>query len=64
MLEEIGNPDGPIICTPNYLGDVSAGIRALYEHLIFQSLTCKTEGRGYNQKQIPVPMAVTGNTTL
>ena len=31
VLEEIRNADGLILGTPNYLGDVSAGFRALYE---------------------------------
>ena len=61
VLEEIRNADGLILGTPNYLGDVSAGFRALYERLIFQSLTYKTEVRSYNQKQIPVLMIMTSN---
>ena len=63
MLEEIRNADGLIIGTPNYLGDVSAGFRALFERLIFQSLTYKTEIRSYNQKQIPVLMIMTSNAS-
>ena len=61
VLEAIRNADGLIIGSPNYLGDVSAGFRALYERLIFQSLTYKTEFRSYNQKQIPVLMIMTSN---
>ena len=63
VLEDIRNADGLIIGTPNYLGDVSAGFRALYERLIFQSLTYKTEVRSYNQKQIPVLMIMTSNAS-
>ena len=63
VLEEIRNADGLILGTPNYLGDVSAGFRALYERLIFQSLTYKTEFRSYNQKQIPVLMIMTSNAS-
>ena len=63
VLEEIRNADGLIIGTPNYLGDVSAGFRALYERLIFQSLTYKTEVRSYSQKQIPVLMIMTSNAS-
>ena len=63
VLEAIRNADGLIIGTPNYLGDVSAGFRALYERLIFQSLTYKTEFRSYNQKQIPVLMIMTSNAS-
>jgi len=63
VLEEIRNADGLIIGSPNYLGDVTAGFRALYERLIFQSLTYKTEFRSYNQKQIPVLMIMTSNAS-
>lgn len=63
VLEEIRSADGLIIGTPNYLGDVSAGFRALYERLIFHSLTYKTEVRSYNQKQIPVLMIMTSNAS-
>lgn len=63
VLEEIRNADGMIIGTPNYLGDVSAGFRSLYERLIFQSLTYKTEVRSYNQRQIPVLMIMTSNAS-
>lgn len=62
-LEEIRNADGLIIGSPNYLGDVTAAFRALYERLIFQSLTYKTEVRSYNQKPIPVLMIMTSNAS-
>ena len=52
-----------ILGTPNYLGDVSAGFRALYERLIFQSLTYKTEVRSYSPRQIPVLMIMTSNAS-
>lgn len=63
VLEAIRNADGLIIGTPNYLGDVSAGFRALYERLIFQALTYKTEVRSYNQRHIPVLMIMTSNAS-
>ena len=63
VLEAIRNADGLIIGSPNYLGDMTAGFRALYERLIFQSLTYKTEVRSYNQKQIPVLMVMTSNAS-
>ena len=63
VLEAIRNADGLIIGSPNYLGDVTAGFRALYERLIFQSLTYKTEIRSYNEKQIPVLMIMTSNAS-
>ena len=63
VLDAIRNADGLIIGTPNYLGDVSAGFRALFERLIFQVLTYKTEARSYNDKQIPVLMIMTSNAS-
>ena len=63
VLEEIRNADGLIIGSPNYLGDMTAGFRALFERLFFQSLTYKTEFRSYNQKQIPVLMIMTSNAS-
>ena len=63
VLEAIRNADGLIIGTPNYLSDVTAGFRALYERLVFQSLTYKTEVRSYNQKQVPVLMIMTSNAS-
>ncbi len=61
ILDDIRSADGLIIGTPNYLGDVSAGFRALYERLIFQSLTYKTEPRSYNERRIPVLFIMTSN---
>ena len=61
VLEEIRNADGLIIGTPNYLGDVSAAFRALYERLIFQSLTYRIEPRSYNTHRIPVLFIMTSN---
>ena len=63
MLETIRNADGLIIGSPNYLGDVTAGFRALFERLVFQSLTYKTEVRSYNQRKIPVLMIMTSNAS-
>ena len=63
VLDAIRNADGLIIGSPNYLGDMTAGFRALYERLIFQSLTYKTEVRSYNDKQIPVLLIMTSNAS-
>lgn len=63
VLDAIREADGLIIGTPNYLGDVSAGFRALFERLIFQSITYKHEIRSYNQRQIPVLMIMTSNAS-
>ena len=61
VLEEIRSADGLIVGTPNYLGDVSAAFRSLYERLIFQSLSYKTEPRSYNEHLIPVLLIMTSN---
>ena len=61
VLEEIRSADGLILGTPNYLGDVSAGFRALYERLIFQSLTYQAEQMCCNEHKIPVLMIMTSN---
>jgi len=61
VLEEIRNADGLIIGTPNYLGDVSAGFRSLYERLVFQSLSYKVEPASYNEHLIPVLFIMTSN---
>ena len=63
VLEAIRNADGLIIGSPNYLGDMTAGFRALFERLIFQVLTYKTEFRSYNKKQIPVLLIMTSNAS-
>ena len=61
VLEAIRDADGLILGSPNYLGDVTAGVRALYERLVFQSLTYKTEPRSYNPRSIPVLLIMTSN---
>ena len=61
VLEAIRSADGLIMGAPNYLGDISAGLRALYERLIFQTLSYKTEPRSYNKHLIPVLFIMTSN---
>ena len=61
MLEKIRRADGLILGSPVYLGDISAGLRALYERLVFQYITYKTEVRSYNERKIPVVLIVTSN---
>lgn len=61
VLDAIREADGLILGTPNYLGDVSAGFRALYERLIFQSLTYKKEFRSYTEPVTPVLLIMTSN---
>lgn len=61
VLEAIRNADGLIMGTPNYLGDVTAGFRALYERLIFQTLTYQKERMCCNEHKIPVLFVMTSN---
>ncbi|MBR2781071.1 MAG: flavodoxin family protein [Eubacteriaceae bacterium] len=61
ILDAVREADGLIIGTPNYLGNISAGLRALYERLVFQSLTYKREPRSYNERMIPVLFIMTSN---
>ncbi len=62
VLETIREADGLVIGTPNYLGDASAGFRALYERLIFQSLTYQKEPHRYGIRKIPVLFLMTSNS--
>lgn len=63
VLEKIRNADGLIIGSPNYLGDVSAAFRAIYERLEFQSLTYNMETPRYPFKRIPVLFIMTSNAS-
>ena len=61
VLDAIREADGLIIGSPNYLGELSASFRALYERLIFQSLTYNFETPCCNQKEVPVLLVMTSN---
>ena len=61
VLEAIRGADGLLIGTPNYLGDASAGFRAIYERLIFQSLTYRKDPHRYEVRKIPVLFIMTSN---
>ncbi len=61
LLEEIRTADGLIIGSPNYLGNITAGMRALYERLIFQYITYKKEPSSYSTSKIPVLFIMTSN---
>ncbi len=61
VLEKIREADGLILGSPVYLSEISAGLRAMYERLIFQYISYKKEPRSYAQRQIPVVMIFTGN---
>ena len=61
VLDAIREADGLIIGSPNYLGEMTASFRALYERLVFQNLTYNGEMPCCNQNVIPVLLIMTGN---
>lgn len=61
VLDAIRNSDGLIIGSPNYLGEMTASFRALYERLIFQSLTYNLENPCCNEHPVPVILVMTSN---
>ena len=61
VLDAIRESDGLIIGSPNYLSELTASFRALYERLVFQNLTYNMETPCCNQKQIPVLLIMTSN---
>ena len=63
VLEKIRNADGLILGSPNYIGNVTAGFRALFERLIFQYVTYKKEISNYNEHLIPVVFIMTSNAS-
>ena len=61
VLDAIREADGLIIGSPNYLSEMTASFRALYERLIFQNLTYNVETPCCNQHSIPVLLIMTSN---
>ena len=61
VLDAIRYADGLIIGSPNYLSEMTASFRALYERLIFQSLTYNRETPCCNPRSIPVLLIMTSN---
>ncbi|MBO5596360.1 MAG: flavodoxin family protein [Bacteroidales bacterium] len=61
VLDAIREADGLIIGSPNYLSELAASFRALYERLIFQNLTYNVEKPCCNQHPIPVLLIMTSN---
>ncbi len=61
VLDAIREADGLIIGSPNYLGDMSASFRALFERLVFQNLTYNRETPCCNPNPIPVLLIMTSN---
>ena len=61
VLDAIRESDGLIIGSPNYLSEMTASFRALYERLIFQNLTYTMEAPCCNERPIPVLLFMTSN---
>ena len=61
VLDAIREADGLIIGSPNYLSEMTASFRALYERLIFQNLTYNKETPSCNERSIPVLLIMTNN---
>ena len=61
VLDSIRESDGLIIGSPNYLGNLTASFRALYERLVFQNLTYNKETPCCNGRPIPVLLIMTSN---
>lgn len=61
ILDAIREADGLIIGSPNYLGEMTASFRALYERLIFQNLTYNQEMPCCNEHPVPVLLVMTCN---
>lgn len=61
VLEKIRTADGLILGSPVYLGDITCGLRALYERLIFQYISYKLDPPSYNSRKIPVVFILTCN---
>ena len=61
VLDAIREADGLIIGSPNYLSELTASFRALYERLIFQNLTYTKEAPCCNEHPVPVLLIMTSN---
>ena len=61
VLDAIREADGLIIGSPNYLGEMTASFRALYERLVFQNLTYSMDPMCCNENMIPVLLIMTSN---
>ncbi len=61
VLDAIRTADGLILGSPNYLSELTASFRALYERLIFQNLTYNLEQPCCNERPVPVLLIMTSN---
>ena len=61
ILDAIRESDGLIIGSPNYLSELTASFRALFERLVFQNLTYNRETPCCNPHPIPALLIMTSN---
>ena len=61
VLDAIRSADGLIIGSPNYLGELTASFRALYERLIFQNLTYNVQEPCCSLRSVPALLIMTSN---
>ena len=61
VLDAIREADGLIIGSPNYVGELTASFRALFERLIFQDVTYNVETPRCSDREIPVLLIMTSN---
>ncbi len=61
VLEAIRESDGHIIGSPNYLGELTASFRALYERLVFQYITYNADQPCCNERLVPILLVMTSN---
>ncbi len=61
VLDAIREADGLILASPNYLSNMTASFRALYERLIFQNLTYNLQRPCCNARPVPVLLIMTSN---
>ena len=61
VINAIREADGVIIGSPNYLGDITAGMRCLMERVMFQNITYQTDPRWYHEPNTPTLFIMTSN---
>ncbi len=61
VLDAIREADSLIIGSPNYLSEMTASFRALYERLVFQNLTYNRKTPCCNTHPVPVLLIMTSN---
>ncbi|MDR3172103.1 MAG: flavodoxin family protein [Treponema sp.] len=61
VLEKLAACDGFIIGSPIYIGEVTAGVRALFERLTFQYISYRKDGSTFNPRRVPSTLIYTMN---